>query len=146
MTLLDIIKSINKLEGNIYRYKNIYITPENMKKSTDYLAETFINCEDCDEILLSPYLINFEISGGTLELLPHGFTIEICDTGQSYFEGENVPLVFPKKDSGRVPPKATIVRDDKTFLKNALQAYLENGKTILSDFLSVQDANNKIPL
>jgi len=120
MTLEAISKEIESASGNLRTaYGAIYITPENMKKFANILA----TCEDGQEILIVPYLINLEESG-TYELLYYQFVMELLDVPQSYFLEFHPQNALPKEIVDNIKPKAVIPNNDKALLVDMLQEYL----------------------
>ena len=112
-----------EIEGAIENFHtahgDIYITSENMKK----FANTLSNCDDEQEVLIVPYLINLE-EGGTYELLYYQFLIEILDVSQSHFLEFHPKNVLPREIVEKIKPKAVVPSGDKAIFVNVLQEYL----------------------
>jgi len=138
MTLEAITKEIESATGNLHTaYGGIYITPENMKKFANILA----SCEDGQEILIAPYLINLE-EGGTYELLHYQFLIELLDVPQSYFFEFNPKNILSKEIVDNIKPKAVIPNNDKSILVGILQEYLTKMNEML--FEAERSSNEKL--
>jgi len=138
MTLNAINKEIESADGNLHTaYGGIYITSENMKSCATLLT----SCEDNQEILITPYLINLE-EGGTYELLYYQFVIELLDVPQSYFLDFHPQNALPKEIVDNIKPKAVIPNGDKALLANVLLEYL--AKMDAMSFEADRNANERL--
>ena len=115
-----ITKSIESSQGNYKSYGNVYISPDNMKSFATYLT----GCEDIQEILITPYLLNLE-SDGVCELIYYEFTLEVLEIPKSYFIEYPIGNTLPKEIVENIKPKVVIAKKDKKFPTSALLNYLE---------------------
>ena len=120
MMFEDAIKKIENSEGNYCRSSGTtYISPENMKIFANYLTQ----CEDIQDMLVTPYLINLEDSAIS-ELLYHQFMIEILDVSRVSFLEFPSGNTLPKEIVDNIKPKVTVPKGNRETLSIILNEYL----------------------
>jgi hypothetical protein len=119
--LETIITKIESFQGNHESAESIYISPTNMKTFATFLQD----CEDFQEILITPYLVNLE-DDSRCELLYYEFTLELQEIPLPYFMDYDPENTLPKEIINNIKPKAIAAKKNKKFLVDALSSYLDN--------------------
>ena len=117
MTIQSLIDNIIRMQGNLSRGNEVYISSQNM----DYFAEQLQGIDAKQGILITPYLIIN--NGGLYELHYHEFDVEVRGD-ESYYVDYNPRNTLPTEITDNLKPQVIITVGDKNFYCNAIKQYL----------------------
>ena len=130
MNVQELIDHTERLEGNLFRGRGVYITVSNMA----YFSAELLNVPEPEAILLTPYLIVED--GGLYELYCYEFDIEVRGE-KSYYTDYNKRNALPAEITQKLKPQAIVAVGDVKFYSEVVKNYLTNMQTM--EFASIKE-------
>lgn len=123
MTIHNLIADITRMDGNLNRGRNLYISVSNM----DCFADQLSGIDAKQGILITPYLI---VDNSILyELHYYEFDVEVRGD-KSYFANYNKSNILPIEITEKLKPQVIVAVGDTCFYSEAVNKYLSNMKTM----------------
>lgn len=119
MTIQSLIDNTVKMQGNIERGNQVYISSQNM----GYFTEQLGGFDAKQGILITPYLI--VNNGGLYELHYYEFDVEVRGD-KSYYVDYNPRNTLPTEITENLKPQVIIAVGDRDSYHKAIKWYLAN--------------------